>query len=297
VSALLAPATRDGADETTPLEAAHTAMRAAACIALPLALFVALASLGGIVMPSIYARETASWAAQGIGQDWVNLLLVVPWLVGASIATLRGSRRAVLLLGGALVYTLYSYAIYAFAVHFNALFLVYCVSLGLSFFTLMLLLGAFLAEDVRAWFAPRAPVRTAAVLQVAIAVVFAFLWLSEIVPALVGGRTPASLVEGGFFTNPVHVLDLSVLLPALALSGVLLLRRRREGFVLAPLLLGFAVLMAAAIVGMMLMMRRRGVAIDAGSSLVLVAMALASAVVLAALLRRVRPESEAGAPR
>ena len=44
----------------------------------------------------------------------------------------------------------------------------------------------------------------------------------------------------GLFTNPVHVLDLSILLPALALSGVLLLRRRAAGFLLAPLLLGFA---------------------------------------------------------
>lgn len=271
------------------LHSSHTAMRAAACLAFPLALLVALASLGGIVMPSIYARETASWAAQGIGQDWVNLLLVVPWLLVSAVLTLRGSRRAVLLLGGGLIYTLYSYVIYAFAVHFNALFLVYCVSLGLSFFALLLLLRALLEEDVRAWYDRRAPVRTAGGLQLAIAVIFAFLWLSEVIPALVQGRAPASLRAGGFFTNPVHVLDLSIFLPALAVSGVLMLRRRASGFLLAPLLLGFAVLMATAIAGMIVLMSQRGVAIDASGSIVLGVLALASAAVLARLLQGMRP--------
>ncbi len=266
-----------------------TAMRAAACMSIPLALLVAGASLGGIVLPSTYARETASWAAQGVGQDWVNLVLVVPWMLTAAIFTLRGSRRAVLLLGAALVYSLYSYVIYAFAVHFNSLFLIYCVALGLSFFALLLLLRSLLEEDVRGWFDMRAPIRTAGGLQLAIAVIFGFLWLSEIVPALLRGGVPASLAEGAFFTNPVHVLDLAIFLPALAVSGVLLLRRRATGYVLAPLLLGFAVLMAMAIAGMMLLMRQRGVPVDPASSLILAGLALTSAVVLTGLLRRVHP--------
>jgi hypothetical protein len=211
----------------------------------------------------------------------------VPWLAGAAVATLRGARRGTLLHGAALVYTLYSYVIYAFAVHFNALFLVYCVTLGVCFFALLLLLRGLLEEHVRGWFRGRAPLGLAAGLQVTIAVVFAGLWLSEIVPALWNGRPPASLVEGGFFTNPVHVLDLSVLLPALALSGVLLLLRHEAGYLLSPLLLGFAVLMAAAIVGMMVAMGQRGLAIEPGSSIVLLALALAAALVLGALLRHV----------
>jgi hypothetical protein len=280
--------------EDDELYTPHTAMRAAACISLPLALLVAFASLGGIVMPATYARETASWAAQGVGQDWANLVLVVPWLIGAAIFTLRGSRRAVLLLGAALVYTLYSYVIYAFAVHFNALFLIYCVVLGLAFFTLLLLLRAFLEVDVSRWYDDRAPVKTAGILQIVVALVFGGLWLSEIVPAMLAGGVPASLTEGGFFTNPVHVLDLSILLPALAMSGYLLLRRHSTGYLLAPILLGFAVLMAAAIAGMIVMMARRGIAIDPGSALVLAAMSLASAIVLAALLRRVHEVQEHG---
>jgi hypothetical protein len=48
--------------------------------ALPLAALVAFVSLVGILSPSIYARETPNWAAQAVGQDWVDLLFAVPWL-------------------------------------------------------------------------------------------------------------------------------------------------------------------------------------------------------------------------
>jgi hypothetical protein len=64
--------TRDSPTDWRPL---------AAC-ALALAALVATASLGGILMPSIYARETPSWAAQGEGQDWFDLVVVVPLLIG-----------------------------------------------------------------------------------------------------------------------------------------------------------------------------------------------------------------------
>ncbi|HSP18341.1 MAG TPA: hypothetical protein VLQ79_02430, partial [Myxococcaceae bacterium] len=78
-------------------------------VSLPLAALVAWSALGGIFLPSTYARETASWAAQGMGQDWVNLLLVAPTLAVGGVLALRGSFRARLVLGGALVYTLYSF--------------------------------------------------------------------------------------------------------------------------------------------------------------------------------------------
>jgi hypothetical protein len=101
-----------------------------------LAALLALATLGGILLRSTYARETSTWAAQGTGQDWVNLLVVVPWMSLSGRRAARGSRRALLLLGGGLIYLVYGFLAYAFAVHFNVLFLLYCAVLGLSFFSL-----------------------------------------------------------------------------------------------------------------------------------------------------------------
>ena len=126
-----------------------------AWVSLPLAALVAWSALGGIFLPSTYARETASWAAQGAGQDWVNLLVVAPALSIGGVRALRGSLRARLVVGGALLYTVYSFLLYAFEVHFNPLFLVYCATLGLSFYALLAQLVRLLHEDGRAWYRGR----------------------------------------------------------------------------------------------------------------------------------------------
>jgi hypothetical protein len=43
------------------------------------------ASAGGIWLPFVYVQETASWAAQGKGQDIVNLAVVLPAMIATSI--------------------------------------------------------------------------------------------------------------------------------------------------------------------------------------------------------------------
>ena len=249
---------------------------------------LALASLVGILHPATYARETPNWAAQAVGQDWVDLLFGVPWLAITAAQSLRGSRRARILLAGGLLYTAYELVIYAFAVHFNALFLVYCACLGLSLFSFVGVAIGLANEDVRAWFTSDAPVRTAGIFLIAVGAGFALLWLAEIVPALVHGVVPATVTEAGVPTNPVHVIDLSVVLPAHVAAGVLLLRRHRLGYAAAPMLLAFGVLMALSITGMMVAMQVRGVAPALVVGGAMAALSIAAAVVLVLMMRTLR---------
>lgn len=86
----------------------QTAFGLTAKLAAPLALLFALSSAAGIFWPAVYARETPIWAAQGAGQDWIDLLFVAPGLALLSWRTLAGSRLAALLLAGVLAYTEYS---------------------------------------------------------------------------------------------------------------------------------------------------------------------------------------------
>jgi hypothetical protein len=254
--------------------------------AFPLALVVAVISLAGILFPTTYERETANWTSQAIGQDWVDLLLAVPWLAITASLALRGSRRARFLLAGGFFYTLYTFAIYAFAIHFNGLFLLYCAGLGLSFFALAGMAVRFFREDVASWYAEPTPARTIGVLLVTIGALFAMAWLGEIIPATARGTVPGSVVVSGAPTNPVHVLDLSFVLPVHFAAGILFMRRRPAGYVLAPIVLGFGVLMAASIAGLMLSMRRSGIEMSwvvfGGMTL----LSLAEALALAWLLRR-----------
>ena len=254
----------------------------------PIAILVAIAGLAGIFDPAIYARETASWAAQGIGQDWVNVLIAAPLLLAIGGVAFRGSRKARVLLGGALLYTSYSFVIYALAVHFNALFLIYCAVLGLSTFALADLVAVLRADDTASWYGDRAPIKTAAGTLLAIATVFGAMWLAQDVPAVLRGDPPGELEATGLPTNTVHVLDLSLVLPAMIITAVSFLRGRPLGRVLAPVLLGFGVLMALAIGGMVLVMNLRGVALDVMPVIVMASVAAACAIVLGALLRHLR---------
>jgi len=116
-------------------------------------------------------------------------------------------------------------------------------------------------------------------------VLFALLWLSEIIPALAAGTVPASITEAGLMVNPVHVLDLSLALPAMGVAGVWLLRRNPLGFIWAPIMMTFAVLMTLAIAGMMLNMRSVGIALSWGVPAAIAVITLLHAFLLVRLLR------------
>ena len=77
---------------------------------------------------------------------------------------------------------------------------------------------------------------------------FATLWLREIVPGAVHGVPPRSLVDAGLVANPIHVIDLAMVLPAFIGTGIGTLRGAgRSMFWCAPRP-AFSALMGASIV-------------------------------------------------
>jgi len=260
--------------------------------AFPLAALLAFVSFIGILSTSVYAQETSNWKAQAVGQDWADLLLAVPWLTITGALACRGSRPGLLLLASGLLYTFYEFVIYGFALHFNALFLPYCAVLGVCFFALAGIGLRFVEQDVGSWYSPPARVRLAGALLLAIGTSFALAWLAEILPALVTSAPPASVVAAGTPTNPVYVIDLSIVLPAHLLAGVSILRRRTLGLVLAPVLLGFDVLMALSIAGMMWVMKQRGLEVSQAVAVAMFGLAVVSGLILVRLFRGLRTADE-----
>jgi hypothetical protein len=186
----------------------------------------------------VYGWEHPSLTDQAIAQDLVNLAVVSPLLIGFAVAAARGSARACLGWLGAVMFTVYNYVIYAMSIHFGLLFLAWVAVLGLASYALLGGLSAVDTSGVRD--ATHAePARTAGWFLIVTAGLFAALWLSDIVPALASGGQPAAIADLGVPTNPVHVLDLAIFLPAAVAAGVLLLRRRPAGSVLGPALLMF----------------------------------------------------------
>jgi len=254
-------------------------------VSFALALLVALAACAGLFWASTYAQEKPLWAAMGMGGDAVNLLVIVPVLLASGSLARKGSVPACLVWIGTLVFLLYNFFIYAMAVHFNPVFPVYCAVLGLSFFGLVGFLPALSISEIAGRYGQRAPVKTTAAALFLIALVFGVQWLREIIPALGSGQAPKGVAELGLLTNPVHVLDLSFVLPANVITALLLLRRKPVAFTIAPVLLVFSILMPVALVGMIVAMALKGLSKDYAPAAIFAAMAAALAVLLARFLR------------
>jgi hypothetical protein len=265
----------------------HDHSRFAIAAAWPVAILLATLSLGGLVT-SAYAYEAPAWRAQAIGQDWFDLVIAAPWLALCGTLARTGSYRWRILLAGAYAYTVYEALIYAFAIHFNAWFLVYCATLGLAGFALASLVIQLRRETGSI---DRGARRLAGGVLVALGSAFALLWLAEDVPAVLRGEPSSTLRETGLLTNPVHVIDYAFVLPLHVLGGVWLLRDRPQGALLGPIVLAFGVLMAASIGGMMLVMRATGAAAAAPVTAVMFAVAALTGIALARALPVQRPRS------
>ncbi len=249
---------------------------------------VLLASLCGLAQPDIYAKETPSWAAQGLGQDAVDLFLVGPLLWLSARGVRKGRKVHLFLLAGTLVYLAYSFVLYAFCVHFNRLFFLYCAALGFSVYALILLASGFSWERAAKWFDQGRSIVFPAVYFLTTALLFYLLWFAEDLPAVLRGTAPPILEVAGLCTNPVHVLDLSLVLPAMLIASVQLLRRKPSGYLLFPALMVFSVVMAVAITGMALVLWLKGLAGDGTVALVFGLMALLNSAVLAFFFRALK---------
>lgn len=226
-------------------------------LTLPIGILTAIAAASGVFVGGLY-RDSPTMVAQAIGQDAITLIVALPALVIAAVLSVRESLRARLVWLGVLVYLVYTYAGYAFAVRFNSLFLVYVALLGCALYALI---GGLVRTDwerVRVGFGAWTPVKATSIFLAVIAILFYLIWLSDAVPAVLAGKPPRSLVETGTPTNFIHVLDMAWILPALLITAVKLWQRQPIGFALAAALLSFLALLALAILGMSVVMMRSG---------------------------------------
>lgn len=211
-------------------------------LSIAAALIAMTGSVIALVDGRIYAGLTPAFYPQAIAQDIANLGLASPAMLILAALALRGSLRGYLLWLGVVTFTVYNYVIYTFSIPFGPLFFVWLAVFGLCLYALI---GGVVSADhraVQASYRNGRAVTVAAWVLIIVAVLFAFLWLSEDVPALLAGKTPQSLIDIAVPTNPVHILDLGFFLPAAVLTGAWLLKKKPLAFTAAPALLVFLLL-------------------------------------------------------
>lgn len=221
-------------------------------------ILMAITSLGGLFYHNTYSRETALWIAQAAGQDIVNLALIVPVLLVTAIVARRGSRWGLFVWLGTMLYTSYTFVIYSFGLHFNSLFLVYCWTLGVSAYSFITLTVQITPGSVKEWFDDSRHEYFMSLFVLAAGVLFYLMWLKDDLPAMISNQAPASLRGTGLPTNPVHVLDYSLVLPGFIITSVLLLKKKALGYLFAPVFMTFAVLMNITIAVIAVVMKMGG---------------------------------------
>ena len=226
-------------------------------LTLPIAILLAIATMGGIFVNGLY-RDNPYFTAQAVGQDFISLVIVLPTLIVTAFLASRGSPHARLIWLGGLIYLVYTYVVAAFDVNFNPLFLVYVAVLGCSLYALI---GGLVTTDllsIKKCFTEKTPVQAISFYLAVLAALFYYLWLREIIPALMAREIPQSIKDNGTPTNGIHVLDMAWILPAFVITAFNLWRKRALGYTLAGALLSYCVLLVLAILSMVAFMIRDG---------------------------------------
>jgi hypothetical protein len=202
---------------------------------LVLALLVAVASVAGLLYPDrIYPGEALQQSF--VANDVVNLLIVLPVLLGSMGFAWRGRLVGLLFWPGALFVVFYNAVAYTFGLPWGAGFLLALAQAPLSAYTTAALVATIDGEAVRERIGATAPARIPGGALVGAGLLFLLVAGSTLVGALAGGAPIADPALG------VQVADLFII-PAWIIGGVLLWRREALGYVAgAGLLLQASVL-------------------------------------------------------
>ncbi len=245
----------------------------------------AVAALAGLAITGLYI-DAPNWAQQARGTDLATLFLAVPVLAIGLWASIRGSSAGRLAVVAGLLYLVYNYAIFAFAVAMNPLTVVHIAIFGLSLWSLVLA-GRAAVEDVETT-NQRLNRRPAGGLLIGVAAMFGLLWLGQIATTTTTGALPPDLVKAGISSNPVYALDLAFFLPLCAIAGVGLLRGNTAAAYALPMLIWVA-LMGAGVVGGFVLIAAAGDAIAVPVVVAISGLSVASATLASVALARAGP--------
>ncbi len=197
----------------------------------------------------LYRYDTPLTAVGYRVSDAVTLVFEIPLLVVSVLLYRRGSLRGRVLLSGILAYFLYNYGSIALGAAYNNLFLVYLALFSASLYAFVLSLMSFDLAALPSRFALRLPRRGIGIYLIISGLILLLIWLMlSILPGLLEGKAPPEVAS--YTTVITFVVDMGVVAPALILAGILLLRRRPLGYLLASMLLVFTVALGIPLLAM-----------------------------------------------
>jgi hypothetical protein len=235
----------------------------------------------------VYQNDSASVAAQAIGQDIVTIILGIPLLLISLYLARKGRIKGKLLLTGALGYFLYTYVSYSFLSMYNSFFLIYAAIMSMSFFAFILSMMSYNLESLNLYFRDRMPVKPVGGLLIFIACILGLMWMKMIITPLISGTVPSELEH--YTTLTIQALDLGFVVPTAILSGILLIKRRSFGYLLATVISIKETTLLAAITAMIISQEAAGIHVGGA---VIAAFSLFDLIIIACLVIIIRNVKE-----
>ena len=201
----------------------------------------------------LYKHMSADVAIQGIAQDYVTLFIAIPALLFALFLTRKGTLIPKYLLAGILSYIFLTYLFYMNMAMYNSLFIVYVALTGTSFFALALTLLSIDIDKLPMSFNKTTPIKFMGGFLIFTSTSIALLWLSILIPPLLDNTIIPLSVEH-YTTLTVQGFDLSLFHPIIFVAGLLLIKKNKFGYLLAPVTLIFLSFLMIALIAKIIAM-------------------------------------------
>jgi len=212
---------------------------------LMIAILMAVASVAGLLYSTII-YPTDELLRTFVSNDVVNLFVGLPILLGSMWLAWRGKLIGLLCWPGALLFVLYNYIAYVFALPLNMMFLFHLTLVVLSVYTSIGLVASIDGKVVQESLTGAVPERAAGGVLVGLGLLFSLRVIGVVVNALASG-IPIAETELAVNTSDFLIA------PASVIGGILLWRRRELGYVISlGLLFQTSMLFIALIIFMLL---------------------------------------------
>ena len=206
----------------------------------------------------LYYNDSVSLASQARAQDIITLIVGIPFLIISLILSNKNSLKGKLLLTGTTGYFLYTYCSYSFLAFYNGFFLLYVVLMSLSFFCFIINFTSPELKNLEKHSTKKFPKKIVGIFLIIIGAFLLALWLGRIVPSI--NRIPAELEH--YTTFVIQAMDLGFIVPLAILAGVLLIKNRSLGYLLASVIIVKGTTMLLALVMMIVFMISSGVTVN-----------------------------------
>jgi len=205
----------------------------------------------------LYYKDSVSMAPQARAQDIVTLFFGIPLLIISLLLSNKNSIRGKLLLTGTIGYFLYTYASYSFLVTYNIFFLIYVALMSLSFFCFIINFTSPELKCLDKHFKQNFHKKYIGIFTIIIGVVVCFMWLDLIVPSMKNAPT----VLEHYTTLVIQALDLGFIAPLAVISGILLIKNKTLGYLLASIMIIKGTTLLLAVTMMIVFMVSSGVSV------------------------------------